>query len=145
MDPSTAQSTLETDQNDCQTPRRPLDKAHCKVEPNDVDRTERELLPTTTKAWDENNDLTNDMTWVSAAQQINVCKARSSPLLPITVIPACSVTQHRSHVCSAKDQNWTVGARMPWFHCGTGFCVLTFRENRENTQYCAILSMGGTL
>ena len=44
----TEHSMLETGRKDSQTPRRPLDKAHYKVEPSDVDQEARVLEMWTT-------------------------------------------------------------------------------------------------
>ena len=77
-------NVLETSQNDCHTPRRPLDKAHFKVEYSHINQTERisetqgrpsQHVGTTRtpmynpkKVHGDNNDLTNDLTWLTTAQ-----------------------------------------------------------------------------
>ena len=48
MDLLAAQSILEPSWDDCQTPHRPLDKTHHKVEPRDVDQADRLPKPWTT-------------------------------------------------------------------------------------------------
>ena len=78
MDLQTEQNDSAASQHDCHTSRRPLDKAHFKLEPIDINQTERAQytskmgrdtvnyhLQQKTVCGD-NNDLTNDMTWLTA-------------------------------------------------------------------------------
>ena len=76
-DQPTVQNVLKASQYDCPTPRRPLDKAHCKVVPIYINQTERvqetrttspTLTPICNQTICRNNDFTNDMTCLIAAQ-----------------------------------------------------------------------------
>ena len=78
VDPQAEQHALEVSKNDCQTPRRPLDKTHLLMEPGDSNRAQRvsegrktsqemgrrhQFILTT-----NHNGLTNDTTSLTAAQ-----------------------------------------------------------------------------
>ena len=86
IDLQTGQSIWEPSQDDCQTPHRPLEKTHVKVEPSDIDQTDSprsgaqryrprsHLQQATVRC--EDHDLKNGTTWLTTAQDRNVTKAQ---------------------------------------------------------------------
>ena len=83
MGPKTGQNVLEASHNDCQTPRRPLDKAYLQLESSDLEQAERapearktvqemgrrhRRILTTSQNQQNKNDLTIDTTWLTTAQ-----------------------------------------------------------------------------